>query len=54
MASELTLQQIESALAVYQDPYLNTDLVSAGAVKIFSRVLAKSLLISCYRILLNF
>jgi len=33
MASELTLQQIESALAVYQDPYLNSDLVSAGAVK---------------------
>ena len=33
MASELTLQQIESALAVYQDPYLNSDLVSAGTVK---------------------
>lgn len=33
MASELTLQQIESALTVYQDPYLNSDLVSAGAVK---------------------
>jgi len=33
MASELTLQQIESALSAYQDPYLNSDLVRAGAVK---------------------
>ena len=31
--SELTLPQVESALAGYHDPYLETDLVSAGAIK---------------------
>ena len=31
--SELTLSQVEAALSGYQDPYLETDLVSANAIK---------------------
>lgn len=31
--SEITTKQIEEALSLYQDPYLNTDLVKARAVK---------------------
>ena len=31
--SDLSRSQVEAALAAYTDPYLNTDLVSAGCVR---------------------
>ena len=31
--SDINRSQVEDALKGYQDPYLNTDLFSAGAVK---------------------